>query len=419
MRITAMATDIEQYQVLEPDLEDNQGPPDPEERQGVRPIGRIRRLIGGLIVASSLAAGAATTIEHPQEVAIAFTQEAANFVYSNTPIGWAAQGFDAYMTEKAGWDHPTYTGFKSYHSAEQPTPKHALVTNFIFTGLREMHGEEIAREIGYASDHQDPIRYQENGNQPVTPDSMAEQLMKSLEQHPLDTPYIGFTCHSMGGIMLIETLDRLHQMGYELPPIAFIDFFSTPSGMQTARLGGVGNFITRAKIGRSATGDLISSVFSQLQAQSFDPSWWMHDVTNAFDELPKEASPELTNSQMNDLDQINSLRSLIAILRPLKGYISKNTKLRYYGPPNPNSDQVVNDIAAHDQLNFAFHTVFGDTVPYIPSINGHAAMNLGKSPLASRRLQQGEQPSAAMLRNLISGLSPGSLAGIASGQSRS
>lgn len=409
-----MAADMELYRDDRPDTDADQLAPAPEERQRIRPIGRVRRFIGGLLVASSLATGTITAVEHPEEVAIALTQEAANFIEYDTPIGWAAQGFDAYMTEKAGWDHPTYTEFKSYHSDKHPTPEHPLVTNFIFTGLREMHGEEIAREISSASDNQYPIRYQENGNQPITPDYMAKQLIKSLKQHPLDTPYIGFTCHSMGGIMLIETLDRLHQLGYKLPKIAFIDFFSTPSGMQTARFGAIGNFITRAQIGRSATGDLLSSIFSQMQAQSFDIDWWKHDVTNAFDELPKDASPALTASQMDALNRVNSVRTLIAMLRPLKGYISKETKFRYYGPANPNSDGVVNEVPAHQELAYSVYTVFGDTMPYIGFSKGHAPMNFSNHPEASSKLRQGEQPSAALLPNPIPGITPGSLTGIGS-----
>jgi hypothetical protein len=358
---------------------------------------RVRRFIGGTLLATTVAYGAVNVVEHPQAAAISALKTTADIIYQDTPIGWAAQGFDAYMTEKAGWDKPTYTEFKIYHSDEHPTPKHPLVTNFIFTGLREMHGEEIAREIDYATDHQYPVRYQENGNQPISPDIMAEQLIKSIEEHPLDTPYIGFTCHSMGGIELIETLDRLQQMGYKLPKIAFIDFLSTPSGMQTARFGAAGNIITKAQIGQSATGALVANVISQMQAQDFKPSWWGHDISNAVDELTSNAAPALSDSQMEDLDGVNSYQQLVAKLIPLKsmGIISKYTKFRYFGPIDPSSDGVVDDIGAHQQLASAVNEVFGATMPYIPWEDGHAETNFSSNPQASAKLRQSEMPSQA------------------------
>lgn len=367
---------------------------------------RFRRFIGGTLLASTVAYGAVNAIEHPQATAISAVKYASETMYDDTPIGWAAQTFDGYMAEHAGWDKPTYTEFKAFHSDEHPTPKHPLVTNFIFTGLREMHGEEIASEIDDATDHQYPVRYQENGNQPISADYMAEQVIKSIEEHPLDTPYIGFTCHSMGGIMLIETLDRLHQMGYKLPKIAFIDFLSTPSGMQTARFGALGNVLTKTQIGQSATGAYVSNVFSQMQAQSFNPSWWAHDVANAYDELKDGASAPLTDSQMQALDQVDSYQALVDRLKPLKGVISNDTKFRYFGPIDPNTDQVVDDTAAHLQLAAAVNEVFGATLPYIPWGEGHAQTNFKSNPQASTKLQQSEQPSAAFIGNHIHGIIP-------------
>lgn len=381
------------------------------------PFERFRRWIGGALLASTLVTGGINAAEHPEATAISMAQEAADFMYHDTPVGWAAQAFDDYEVQKAGWEHPTYTEFKIYHSDKHPTPKHPLVTNFIFTGLREMHGEEIAREISYATDHQYPVRYQENGNQPITPDYMAEQIVKSIKERPLDTPYIGFTCHSMGGIMLIETLDRLKEMGYKLPKIAFIDFLSTPSGMQTARFGNAGDFLTKAQIGQSATGEVVANILSQMEAQSFDPSWYAHDFTNAFDELPSDASPALTDSQMEALDQVDSVQTLIAKLERLKGVITKATKFRYYGPVNPNTDGVVNEVAAYKQLSYAVHKVFGAKMPLIKWGKGHAQTDFGKNPEASSKLRQGEQPAEALLPTPVQRISPSSFSEIFSNRS--
>lgn len=412
-----MSIDIERCQDVDPGLDDNLLLPEPAEHRRFFTMDRFRRLIGGTLLASTVAYGAVSVIEHPQETAISMVKYAADSIYEDTPIGWAAQGFDDYMTEHAGWDNPTYTEFKTFHSDEHPTPKHPLVTNFIFTGLREMHGEEIASEIDDATDHQYPIRYQENGNQPISADYMAEQIIKSIKEHPLDTPYIGFTCHSMGGIMLIETLDRLHQLGYKLPKIAFIDFLSTPSGMQTARFGALGNVLTKAQIGQSATGAYVSNVFSQMQAQHFGPSWWGHDFANAYDELTEDASAPLTDSQMLALDQVDSYQALVNKLKPLKGVISNDTKFRYFGPVDPNTDQVVDDTAAHQQLASAVYEVFGATMPYIPWGEGHAQTNFKSNPQASTKLQQSEQPSTAFVGRGIRGIIPRSLIGIGSGGS--
>jgi hypothetical protein len=412
-----MSIEIDQFQDVGPDVDESPLLPDPSERQRPVPFERFHRWIGGALLAATIVTGGVNAAEHPEAAAIGMAHMAAESIYEFTPVGWAAQAFDGYMGDNAGWEHPTYTEFKIYHSDEHPTPRHPLVTNFIFTGLREMHGEEIAREISYATDHQYPVRYQENGNQPITADYMAEQLIESIKEHPLDTPYIGFTCHSMGGIMLIETLDHLQQMGYKLPKIAFIDFLSTPSGMQTARFGGVGDFLTKAQIGQSATGEVVADIFSQMQAQSFDPSWYAHDITNAIDQLPDTASPALTDSQMKALDQVDSLPTLIADLERLKGIISKDTKFRYYGPTNPNTDGVVRDFAAHDQLAYAVHKVFGATMPYIGWGQGHARTDFGTNPQASSALRQGEEPSAAMAGNTTPGLSPSSLNGLAADRS--
>lgn len=410
-----MSVDVEQFQDEAPDVDETLLLPDPAEQQRSMPLQRFRRWIGGAALAATIVTGGVNAAEHPEQTAISMAQMAADTIYEATPIGWAAQAFDGYMTEKAGWDHPTYTEFKIYHSDKHPTPKHPLVTNFIFTGLREMHGEEIAREIAYATDHNYPVRYQENGNQPITAGYMAEQLIKSIEERPLDTPYIGFTCHSMGGIMLIETLDRLKEMGYKLPKIAFIDFLSTPSGMQTARFGDVGNFMTKAQLGQSATGALVSNIFSQMQAQSFDPSWWKHDLTNGFDELTTDASPALTDSQMEALDEVDSVQTLIAKLERLKGVISKATKFRYYGPTNPNTDGVVNDPAAYKQLAYAVKKVFGAKMPYIGWGKGHAQTDFGRNPQASSELRQGEEPSTAMTGTSVQRINASSLFGVTSG----
>ena len=414
-----MSADLEQFQGVAPasDFDDALPLPDLTERQQSMPLERFRRWIGGTLLAATVITGGVNAAEHPEATAISLAQTVAESVYQGTPLGWAAQGFDRYMTEKAGWNQPTFTEFKIYHSDKHPTPRHPLVTNFIFTGLREMHGEEIARQISYATNHQYPVRYQENGNQPITADYMAEQLIQSIKEHPLDTPYIGFTCHSMGGIMLIETLDRLQEMGYKLPKIAFIDFLSTPSGMQTARFGDVGHFLTKAQIGESATGAAVADIFSQLQAQSFAPSWYVHDVTNAYHDLMDGASPALTDSQMQALDQVDNLQTLVSKFERLKGVISKATKFRYYGPANPNTDGVVRDIAAYKQLAYTVFKVFGSKMPYIGWGKGHAQTDFGTSPLASSELRQGEQPSAAMLRPQIKGIGAVSLLGLAPSKS--
>ena len=406
-----MSIEVDQFQDFEPAIDEPLPLPDPSERQRSMPLQRLRRWIGGAALAATIISGGVNAAEHPEQTVISMAQMAAGAIYEDTPIGWAAQAFDAYEQQHAGWEHPTYTEFKIYHSDKHPTPKHPLVTNFIFTGLREMHGEEIAREISYATDHQYPVRYQENGNQPITADYMAEELIKSIKERPLDTPYIGFTCHSMGGIMLIETLDRLKEMGYKLPKIAFVDFLSTPSGMQTARFGDLGSFLTKARIGQSASGEVVASIFSQMEAQSFDPSWFGHDITNAFDQLPNDASPALTDSQMEALDQVDSAQTLVAKLERLKGVISKATKFRYYGPANPNTDGVVNDPAAYKQLAFALKKVFGASMPYIGWGKGHAQTDFGKNPVASSELRQGEQPAEALMPAQVQRISPGSIFG--------
>jgi hypothetical protein len=412
-----MSTDVERYQDLNPELDEQQLLPDPEERGRFFTMDRFRRFIGGALLTSTVAYGATNVIEHPQATAISATRYVAETIYEDTPMGWAAQAFDEYMTHREGWNKPTYTEFKSFHSREHPTPPHPLVTNFIFTGLREMHGEEIASEIDNATNHQYPIRYQENGNQPISADYMAEQIIKSIKEHPLDTPYIGFTCHSMGGIMLIETLDRLQQMGYKLPKIAFIDFLSTPSGMQTARFGAAGNFLTKAQIGQSATGAVVSNFFSQMQAQNFSPKWWSHDFFKSFDELSTESSPALTRSQMEALDAVDSYQTLITKLKLLTSVISKDTKFRYFGPVDPNTDQVVDDIAAHQQLASAVYEVFGATMPYIPWGKGHAETDFPRNPQASTKLRVSELPSSALAGHPIHGINPGSLVGANSGNS--
>lgn len=361
---------------------------------------RARRVIAiGALGAMAVSAATFAAL-HPKEAAEDAARVVAESVYYGTPLGDAAQSFTHIVEQAAGWDHPTETTFQILESKDHIKKRNALATNFLFTGFREMKGQQIAEQIATATKHEYPTRFQQNGNQAITPDSMAQQLIASIEEHPLDTPTIGFTGHSMGGLVLIETLDRIHQLGYKLPKVAFIDFLSTPSGIQTARFGGVADFFMKSGIGGGATGEYTTDFFRQWDGQRFNPLMLGHDLAQAAEDLPQGASFNLTDSQMNVLDSIDSVQGLMAKLMPLRGLVSPDTKVRYYGPVNADTDSVVDDHTAYLQIAFAFKKVLGIDVSYIGWGSGHADTNFPESPIASQKLTNGMTPPLSMIQEI-------------------
>lgn len=378
----------EQPAILEEELVEEQQPellPEASESPEPQPPAPLMQRTWVKRAAASFAlAGSLTSIANQPTLRTEAARAVANFVYES-PLGWDIQIFDAYVEHKAGWDKPVETTIKTYRNPEHPTPHDAKVTNFVIPGFREMHDEEITQQLVDASEHNYPTRYVAYGNQPVTPDSLAQLIIKNLEEDPLKTREIGFTGHSMGGILLLEALARVHEMGYPLPKIAFIDFLSTPAGMQTVRHAGLADFFTKTGIGQKAAGAYATEVLQQLDAQHFNVFRWLpHDIAKAWNDLPKGASDALGASQLKDLDKIDSEQALRNLLMRLHGVISRDTKVTYFGPVNPSTDTVVDDIASYHTYYVIFDEQFGITVNYVWWGDGHAKSDFDTNGRAKR-----------------------------------
>jgi len=349
----------------------------------------LKRAVAGLAL-SSMIAGVASQPSLREAAARSVAG-----IIEETPLGWADQALDAYVAHEAGWDSPVETTIKVYRDPEHPAPRDARVTNFVIPGFREMHGKLITQHLVDATEHDYPTRYVAYGNQPVTPDSLAQLIIKNIENDPLHTPEIGFTGHSMGGVLALEALARVHEMGYKLPKVAFIDFLSTPAGMPTARFSGLADFFAKTDIGQKATGALITDVLQQMEAQHFQPSWYLHDIAKAWHDVPHGASAALTASQLEDLDKIDSQQALTNLLRRLHGVLSPDTKVTYFAPVDPSSDTVVDDPESYKRLAQPFKLLFGITVRYVTWGNGHADSDFASNSRAEQQLALSMTPKLA------------------------
>lgn len=366
-------------------------PPTPPAETRTEPRHWLKRTAGTLALVGSL-----TGIVTQPSLRVAASRSAAEYVYEHTPLGYADQAFTAVIDHEAGYDVPTYTTFQAYSDPEHPTPKDAKVTNFVFTGLGEMHGEEIAKNISRSTDYKYPARYQENGNQPIDADYMAHQLIKSIEEQPLNTRYIGFTCHSMGFEMLPETLNQVKKLGLEdkLPKIAFINMLSSPSGMQTADFGATGDFLTKTDIGQGPVGRLVANSFGAWRDQGYSLKGLNHDINWAWDSLTQGASYQLIRSQMLALDKVNSKQALENLVAPLKGMFLKHAKITYFGSDPRWGDQTVNDGQAWSEIDDVFNKVLGVNVDYFGNGNSHANYNFPRNAAApvNRKLRETMAP---------------------------
>ena len=374
-----------------PEVDETVEAPEPQPRVPVRQHPRIRRIVASVALIGTLT-GIAGRPSLRMDAARFAARTVAEFVYDDTPIGWAMQGFDTFTEHEAGWDKPVEAKIMTFNDPEHPTPHDAKVTNFVIPGFREMHDEQITGDLVSATKHDYPTRYVAYGNQPVTPDILAKLIIKNLENDPLKTPEIGFTGHSMGGILVLEALARVHEMGYKLPKVAFIDFLSTPAGMQTARYSGLADFFAKTDIGQRATGALITDTFQQMDVQHFSPKWYFHDIKKALHDIPRGASDALTTSQLHDLDAIDSQQALHDLLVRLKGVITRHTKVTYFGPENPATDTVVDDVSSFNDFWVQFQNIFGISIHYVWWGDGHANPDFDSNRRAKQQLNISMEP---------------------------
>jgi hypothetical protein len=325
----------------------------------------------------------------------------ANTEFQASPLGAGDQAVNKAIYAEEGWNEPIYTTIEIYKDKDHPAPKNAPATNFIFTGLGEIFGRNLAVDVSRATKHKLPTRYQQSGNQPITIDEMTGLFIDSMENDPLDTPTYGVTLHSMSDIMFFLMLKRCGEIGYKPPKkLSFINMLSSPSGIHTANFGELGAFFSKADIGQEAVGKYVVSFFRAWEERNFNPMSLKTDLRQANRQFVKGygAAPALLTSQMNILDAVDSRNRFVSLLYDIAPFISRNTKISYFGPHRWMrwTDTVVNEKAAYGDIAYGFKKVRDIDVAYIGGGVGHANYTFATQQ-ESTALQQACTPEPQLL----------------------
>ncbi len=301
----------------------------------------------------------------------------ANQRFEDSSLGAIDQSANAAIYSYEGWNNPVPTSIDIYNDKWHPAPKHAPATNFIFMGLGEINGNNVAADVACATRYRLPTRYQQIGNQPITIESMTDMFISSFEDAPLDTPTYGVTLHSMADIMFFLMLKRCREIGYTPPrKLSFVTMLSSPSGIHTADFGEQGVFFTNSGIGQDALGKYVVSFFRAWEERGFNPLSLPADWLQANQQFSKGfgAAPPVLTSQMRILEQIGSRSDLVDLLCSVSSYFSPDTKVNYIGPrPGMRwTDTVVDEKAAYGDIACAFKQARDIKVRYVNGASGHA-----------------------------------------------